>query len=356
MERKIFLLLSFIFILSCENLYKKEEKKKEEKKIPPIVQIQERFASIIEKVSPSIVTVFTFSEGKTPIAYNIGDEDFSENESLGSGFVFKEDNDFLYIITNSHVIDKSKKIKIKFFNGVEKEGKLVGSDTKSDLAVLKVKKDQSIAFAKPLSLGTSRNIKVGYFVIAGGSPYNLGHTFTLGIVSAMHRNLGISMYENYIQTDAAINPGDSGGPLLDIYGNVIGVNTAIIQTGQGLGFAIPIDDAISVAQELIKYGRVRRGWLGVIVQNLTQKQKKRYKITEGVYVVKVVEDSPAFALGLKKGDIIVEIDGVHIKNTQQLKYILSKKKPGEGISIKIYRKGKEILLSTKLGETLDKGI
>jgi serine protease Do len=363
MEKKLLLFLSLLLFasFSCENLYKpKTEKKKEEKKeTPAIIEIQNRFASIIEKASPSIVTVFTYAEGmdKTPIAYNITDEEpFSESESLGSGFVYKEDNDFLYILTNSHVIEKSKNIVVKFFNGTEKKGKIAGIDTKSDLAVLKVKKDNKIKNIDPLPIGTAKSLRVGYFVIAGGSPYNLGHTFTLGIVSALHRNLGISTYENYIQTDAAINPGDSGGPLLDIYGNVVGVNTAIIQSGQGLGFAIPIDDAISVANELVKYGKVKRGWLGVIVQNITKKIKKRLNIEEGAYIVKVVEDSPAFALGLKKGDIIIEINTVKVKNAQQLKYILSKMKPGEGIVIKIYRKGKVITLSTKLGEMLDKGI
>ncbi len=363
MEKRLLLLLSvsLSLLVSCENLYtnKPQEKKEEKKEIPPVITIQNRFASIIEKASPSIVTVFTYAEGidKTPIAYNVGDEEpFNESESLGSGFVYKEDNDFLYILTNSHVIEKSKNIVVKFFNGVEKKGKVVGIDTKSDLAVLKVKKEKSLEKISPLPIGTTKSLKVGYFVIAGGSPYNLGHTFTLGIVSALHRNLGISTYENYIQTDAAINPGDSGGPLLDIYGNVVGVNTAIIQSGQGLGFAIPIDDAIVVANELVKYGKVRRGWLGVIVQNLTKKLKKRLKVEEGAYIVKVVEDSPAFALGLRKGDVVIEINGKKIKNSQQLKYFLSKMKPGESITLKIYRKGKVITLSTKLGEMLDKGI
>ncbi len=351
----LFILITLsIFLFSCEE----KKPKKPKKEVNPVVQIQNKIASVIDKTAPSIVTIFTYSqEEKAPLAYNSGEEEpFNENESLGSGFVFKEDNDFLYIITNSHVIEKSEDIVIKFFNNIEKKGILVGSDQKSDLAVVKVKKTGKIKDIKPLPLGTTKNLKVGYFVIAGGSPYNLGHTFTFGIVSALHRNLGISMYENYIQTDAAINPGDSGGPLLDINGKVVGVNTAIIQSGQGLGFAIPIDDAISVADELIKYGRVRRGWLGVIVQDLTQKQKKKFHLKNGVYVVKVIEDSPAFALGIKKGDIIISINSTVIKNSQVLKYLLSKMKPGDSVVIQIYRKGKVIVLSTKLGEMLDKGI
>ncbi len=358
MKKHIYILLITlslgIFIFSC----KEKNVKKPKKEINPIVEIQNKLASIIDKTAPSIVTIFTYSQGdKAPLAYNSGEEEpFNENESLGSGFVFKDDNDFLYILTNSHVIEKSEDIIIKFFNNIEKKGILVGSDSKSDLAVLKVKKVEKIKRIKPLHLGTTKNLRVGYFVIAGGSPYNLGHTFTFGIVSALHRNLGISMYENYIQTDAAINPGDSGGPLLDINGDVVGVNTAIIQSGQGLGFAIPIDDAISVANEIIKYGHVRRGWLGVIVQDLTQKQKKKFHIKNGVYVLKVIEDSPAFALGIKKGDIIISVNNTVIKNSQVLKYLLSKMKPGDSVVIQIYRKGKIIVLSTKLGEMLDKGI
>ncbi len=360
MNNKIFLLYIFSillsFFLSCDFL-KKEEKKKE-KKVDPVILIQNRFADIIKKATPSIVTIFTYSskEEKPPLAYSSEEEPFNENESLGSGFVFKEDNDFLYILTNSHVIEKSEDIVIKFYNDVEKKGILIGNDPKSDLAVLKVKKEKGIFRIKPLPIGTTKNIKVGYFVIAGGSPYNLGHTFTLGIVSAMHRNLGISTYENYIQTDAAINPGDSGGPLLDIEGKVIGVNTAIIQSGQGLGFAIPIDDAYPVANELIYYGKVLRGWLGIIAQNLSRKEKQKYHLKYGVLVVKVLEDSPAFALGLKKGDILLSVNSQPVKNVQMLKYYLSKKKPGDTVILEIYRKGKVIILSTKLGEMLDKGI
>ncbi len=357
MKRKTVLLLSLLLVFSCD--WNKEEKKtKVEEKKPPIVEIQERLSSIVEKATPGIVTIFTYSsKEEPPVAFNAGDEEaFSENESLGSGFVYKEDNDFMYILTNGHVIEKSENIVVKFYNGVEEKGKIAGIDQKSDLAVLKIKKDEKISHIKPLPLGSTENLKVGYFVIAGGSPYNLGHTFTFGIISALHRNLGISTYENYIQTDAAINPGDSGGPLLDINGRVIGVNTAIIQSGQGLGFAIPIDEAKSVADELIKYGKVKRGWLGVIVQDLTPKLKKKLNVKIGVYIVKVLKNSPAYKIGLKKGDVILSVNGKQIKNSQDIKYMLAKRKPDTEIVIKIYRKGKIFEKKAVLGEMLDKGI
>ncbi len=357
MDKKIiyFFIWAFLFY-SCD--YIKEEKKEVKKQEPPIIQIQKRFASIIEKSTPGIVTIFTYSsKEKPPVAFNLNDEEpFSENESLGSGFVYKVDNDFMYIITNGHVIEKSENIIVKFYNGFEEKGKIVGIDEKSDIAVLKVKRSTEVFHIMPLPLGTTENLKVGYFVIAGGSPYNLGHTFTFGIISALHRNLGISTYENYIQTDAAINPGDSGGPLLDIYGNVIGVNTAIIQSGQGLGFAIPIDEAKDVADELIKYGKVKRGWLGVIVEDISEKLKKTLKVRIGAYIVKIVKGSPAEKAGLKKGDVILSINGKPVKNSQELKYTISKLKPKEKVKIRVYRKGKVFEKEIVLEEMLDKGI
>ncbi len=343
--------LSMIFFLSCEQKAERKEEK------DPVIQIQERFAGIIQKVTPSIVTILTQSKsGKTPIIFRFSEEPFPfDSETLGSGFVIKKDQKFLYIVTNSHVVEKSKTVTVKFYNGYEKSGFIVGQDRQTDIAVLKVEIDEKIKSITPLKLGTTKNLKVGYFVISGGSPYNLGHTFTLGIISALNRNLGISPYENYIQTDAAINPGDSGGPLLDINGNVIGMNTAIIQSGQGLGFAIPIDTVKELSQELIKYGKVKRGWLGVLVQEIDKKMKKKLGIDHGVLVIKVFKKSPAKKSGIKTGDIILSINNVKIKDLQGMRQVISKLKPEEKASVEILRNRKRILITVLIEERLDKG-
>ena len=193
-------------------------------------------------------------------------------------------------------------------------------------------------------------MKVGYFVIAAGSPYSLGHTFTFGIISALGRSLGISTFENFIQTDAAINPGDSGGPLINVNGEVIGMNTAIIQTGQGLGFAIPIDIVKPITEELIKHGRVIRGWLGVLVQDVPDKLKQKYNIKNGVLVIKIFENSPAYKSGVKVGDIILQLDDTTVKNASNLKYLISQLKPGKKVKLKILRKGKLLDIDVNIEE------
>ena len=278
-----FIILSLIFFIGCQ-----KKKEKEKKPLPTIVEIQEKIASAIEKNKFSIVTVFSY----------IDDVSISQikpfgNESLGSGFVIKKDNEFIYILTNAHVIEQAKNVKIKFDNNIEENAVVVGYDTKSDIAVLKVKNKANLSKVKPIKIGDISKLKEGYFVLSAGSPYNLGHTFTFGIISALHRNLGLSPYEDYIQTDAAINPGNSGGPLLNIEGEVIGMNIAVVETGQGLGFAIPINTVLDIYNEILKYGKVRRGWLGVLVQQISKKYRKKLGIKNGVVVIKVFKHSPA---------------------------------------------------------------
>ncbi len=344
-------LISTIFYLSCE--YKPEEKKEP---VNPIYEIQEKFAKVIQESAPSVVTILTHSKtGKTPLIFRFSEEPFPfDSETLGSGFVIKKDSSHLYIVTNSHVVEKSKVITVKFYNGYESKGIIVGQDKQTDIAVVKVKIDENISNIKPLKLGTTKNLKVGYFVISGGSPYNLGHTFTFGIISALNRNLGISPYENYIQTDAAINPGDSGGPLLDINGYVIGMNTAIIQSGQGLGFAIPIDTVRDLSFEIIKYGKVKRGWLGVLVQEIDRKMKDNLKIDYGVLVIKVFKNSPAKKSGIKTGDIILSINGKEISSLQDMRYVISHLKPKEKAEVEILRNKKRMVITVIIEEKLDK--
>ncbi len=367
MKKLLFLIILVAFALSCEDKNKskiielenridKLEKELErlKNKKPPIEDIQEDLAEVVKKVYPVVVTIFTYQKDgkeKTPKVFRYFDDiNPFESESLGSGFIIKKDNRYLYIVTNAHVIGKSKKIVIKFYNNYETTAEIQGIDQKTDIAVLKVKLNKRIEDIEPAKCGTIKEMKTGYFVIAAGSPYSLGHTFTFGIISALGRTLGISTFENFIQTDAAINPGDSGGPLLNLRGEVIGMNTAIIQTGQGLGFAIPIDIVKPITEELIKYGRVIRGWLGVLVQNVSEKLKEKYKIGYGVLVIKVFENSPAQKAGIKVGDIILKLDNVDIENASKLKYLISQLKPDKKVRLEILRNGKSLSITVHIEE------
>ncbi len=353
MHRYLIFTVALILLFSCQ------QKKEEKKEISPIESVQQSIAEIVRLTTPSIVTIFTHpkEKEKNPQIFKyFEDIPQYENESLGSGFVIKKDENFIYIATNTHVVEKANNITVKFFNDIEMQAEIVGTDQKTDIAVLKVKVNENSSEIEPVKFGDEEDLKIGYFAIAAGSPYNLGHTFTFGIISALGRNLGISTYENFIQTDAAINPGDSGGPLLNIKGEVIGMNTAIIQTGQGLGFAIPVSTVKKITEELMKYGKVIRGWLGVLVQDVSKKLKKKYKINNGVVIIKVFKNSPAYKSGLKVGDIITHVNGQDIKSSKELKNFIAILKPEEEINVSILRDGKPKTLKIKIEIIPEKNI
>jgi len=359
MHRFVPFVLIFVFIITaCEN--KESEKPKiikiSQKAPDPVKTLQNKMASAVSKIKPSVVTILSKSgSGKTPIIFRFSDEiPPIENESLGSGFVLKKDDKYLYIVTNSHVIEKAKLITVRFSNNYKTEAKIVGKDAKSDIALLKVEISKEISGINPVKIGDPKKLKIGYFVISGGSPYNLGLSFTMGIVSALNRNLGISAYENYIQTDAAVNPGDSGGPLFNVDGEVVGMNTAIIQTGQGLSFALPINTVVEIADQLLKYGKVKRGWLGILVQELPAVIKKKYNLEYGVQVIKVFKGSPAYTAGIRSGDVVLSIKGKKISTPSELKYIVSRLKPEEKVVVELIRKGKKHKIEVKIKEVVDK--
>ncbi len=322
------MLILFSVIISCQ-----EKKKEVKEKANPIVEIQEKIANVIKNTKPSIITVISQFKDN----FILRDEN---NESLGSGFIVKKDKDFIYILTDAHVIEKSNNIKVRFFNGVESRAYIVGKDDKSDVAVLKVKNSDRLKDVYPVKVGNLNKVKAGYFVLSAGSPYNLNYTYTFGIISSLHRNLGLSPYEDYIQTDAAINPGNSGGPLFNINGEVIGMNVAVIDTGEGIGFALPINTVLDIYKDIIKYGKVPRGWLGVLVQPLSEKALKTLKIKNGVVIIKVFKNSPAEKAGLKVGDIIVSINEKNVKSPQDLSFEIQKLKPNQKVTLKILRKNK----------------
>jgi len=278
-----------------------------------------------------------------------GPERKFKSSALGSGVIVSEDG---YILTNNHVIQDADEIKVVLSDRREFKGKVVGTDPKTDLAVIKIDAEKLPA----IKIGESDNLKVGEVVIAIGNPFGLNQTITMGIVSAVGRsNVGIADYEDFIQTDAAINPGNSGGALVNTRGELVGVNTAIFSTSggyMGIGFAIPSDMAKAVMQSIVKYGKVIRGWLGVTIQRLTPELAKSFDIKEdrGALVTDVVKDSPAEKAGFKRGDLIVEFDGKMVKDETSLRNMVADTPPGKSVQVKIVRDGKEKILSVTLGE------
>lgn len=274
-----------------------------------------------------------------------------ETTSLGSGVIVDKRG---YILTNNHVVKDAEEIKVTLFDKGEFEGKVIGTDPKTDLAVVKIDSGD----LPVMKWGDSDKLKVGETVIAVGSPYGLSQTVTSGIVSAKGRaNVRIAEYEDFIQTDAAINPGNSGGPLINIKGELVGINTAIFSTTggyQGIGFAIPSKMARTVMESLIKEGKVTRGWLGVTIQPITKELAKQFGLKEekGVLISDVVEDSPADKAGIKRGDIIIEYNGRKVDDPLTLRNMAAATPPGKKTSLKIIREGNQKSLSVEIGELL----
>tara|TARA_Y100000389_G_C17468232_1_gene527708 strand:- start:2024 stop:3445 length:1422 start_codon:yes stop_codon:yes gene_type:complete len=269
-------------------------------------------------------------------------------QSLGSGFVYSSDG---FIITNHHVIADAEQIIVKLNDKRELEAKLIGSDPSSDIALLKIK----VKNLKPVKIGNSENLKVGQWVLAIGSPFGFESTVTAGIVSAIGRSLPNDNYVPFIQTDVAINPGNSGGPLFNLDGEVVGINAQIFSRSggfMGLSFAIPMDVAENVIQQLKKSGKVSRGWLGVYIQEVTNNLAKSFgmKKPKGALISKVIPDGPASKSDLKVGDIILKFDGKDITTSSSLPPIVGNTKVGKNVKIEILRNGKKKNIKFKVQE------
>ncbi|HDH86805.1 MAG TPA: DegQ family serine endoprotease [Desulfobacteraceae bacterium] len=272
-----------------------------------------------------------------------------KQRSLGSGVVVSGDG---YILTNNHVVADADEILVTLSDKKQYKANIIGRDPKSDLALIKIKTENTIPAAR---LGDSDKLMVGDWVVAIGNPFGLGSTVTAGIVSAKGRVIGAGPYDNFIQTDASINPGNSGGPLFNLDGEVIGINTAIVAPSGGnvgIGFAIPINMAKSVMTQLKERGKVIRGWLGVSIQVVTQEIKEKFglKTEEGALIGEVTKDSPADKGGLKRGDVIISFDGKRVKTMNVLPAMVAETPVGKKVEIIIIRKGKEKRLTVKIGE------
>ena len=326
--------------------------------------IPDSFADLAEKLMPSVVNISTTQTIKTngnalPFQFPPGSpfeemfKDFNQPterkaSSLGSGFIINKNGT---IVTNNHVINNAEDIVVKV-GKKEYEAKVLGADPYSDLAVLKI--DSNDKFT-PVKFGNSDKARVGDWVVAIGNPFGLGGTVTSGIISARNRDINLTRYDDFIQTDASINQGNSGGPLFNLEGDVIGINTAIIAPGQagsvGIGFAIPANAASNVITQLIKYGETKRGWLGVRIQQVTKEiaEVEKLKTTEGALVASVGEKSPAEKAGLKAGDIILKFDGKKIDTMRALPKLVSNTEVGKTVKLEIWRNKKLVTKKLTLG-------
>ena len=321
------------------------------------------FADLAERLMPSVVNISTTQTVVTnvnpfPFEFPPGSpfedmfKDFGTPQkkkayALGSGFIIDKSG---LVVTNNHVIKDAEDILVRIEGLKEYEAEVIGSDPLSDLAVLKIKSDEKF---QPVKFGDSDKARIGDWVIAIGNPLGLSGTVTAGIISARNRNIGLNRYEDFIQTDASINSGNSGGPLFDMNGDVIGINTAILgrEGNIGIGFSIPSNSAKIIIEQLVKYGETKRGWLGVRIQVVTKEIANIEKLNEarGALVASVAKDSPSDKAGIKAGDIILEFNGVSINEMQELPGIVAKTEVGKTVNVKIWRNKKEITKKIKLG-------
>jgi serine protease Do len=290
-----------------------------------------------------------------------GEDDFFEHffgqmpdrdlkqQSLGSGFIVDKEG---YILTNNHVVDGADDIRVTLLDGRSYDAEVKGRDAKTDIALIKIKPENGLPVA---TLGDSDALLVGEWVIAIGNPFGFGHTVTAGVVSAKDRTIGAGPYDAFIQTDASINPGNSGGPLFNARGEVVGINSAIIAAGQGIGFAIPINIARSIMEQLRAKGSVTRGWLGVQIQALTPELRESLQLAAegGALVAGVIKGDPAEKAGLKAGDVIVEFDGRAVRSDRDLVAIVGNTPVGRKAALEVVRDGKRISLEVKIAKRSD---
>jgi serine protease Do len=272
--------------------------------------------------------------------------------SLGSGFIIDASG---IVVTNAHVISEADEITVILNDGSRHKAELVGKDQKTDIALLRIKTDRAL---KAVKFGDSDKLRLGEWVVAIGNPFSLGGSVTAGIVSARNRDIQSGPYDNYIQTDAAINRGNSGGPLFNLAGEVVGINTAIISPSGGsigIGFAVPSKTALTVIDQLKQYGETRRGWLGVRIQSVTDEiaDSLNIKPPRGALVAGVEDKGPAKPAGIESGDVIVKFDGKDIREMRDLPRVVADTPVGKDVQVVVIRKGKEVTLNVKLGRLED---
>jgi len=330
------------------------------------------FAALAKEVRPGVVNIRTVKniKGGGPVYRHFFGNPFGGKEpfpgfggpghknqpprefkqrSLGSGFIISKKG---FIVTNNHVVENADEITVRLFNEKEYDAEVVGRDPNTDLALIKIDGGKNLM---PLKMGSSDDIEIGNWVVAVGSPFGLEQTVTAGIVSAKGLVIGAGPYDDFIQTDASINPGYSGGPLLNMNGEVVGINTAIIAQGQGIGFAIPVDMAKSVVAQLKDNGTVTRGWLGVGIQDLTPELAEYYGLEnkEGVLVTQVFEGDPAEKAGIRPSDVITSVNGKRVKSSRDLSATIAEISVGDKTKVNFLRNGKSESVTVEIAKRKD---
>ncbi|MBC8288194.1 MAG: trypsin-like peptidase domain-containing protein [Nitrospinae bacterium] len=331
-----------------------------------LIDLQNAFIRNAKKIKPSVVSVNKVNElveksswyephGSRPwyasirnwFAQNLKTRKYSV-ENVGSGIILDSNG---HILTNYHVVENLDRVLVKLSDGKEYFAKVLGYDTYTDLAVLKISTLRSLPEPE---FGQSKTLSVGEWVMAIGNPYGLEGTVTVGVISGTGRtDLGISHFENFIQTDASINPGNSGGPLINLDGEIVGINTAVAAIGSGVSFAIPVEMALEVGEQLIRNGSVERGWLGIGIQNLTPELANTFRLNVsgvGVLVNSIANKTPAQFGGMLRGDIIIQFDGQTISSLKYLQELVANTAIGKVVPVKIFRDGQEKMLKITIGK------
>jgi len=342
----------------------------EEEDIALLDRSARAFSSVVKKAGPAVVHVRVEKSVKKQFQQNpfefFNDPFFErffgpqfrhpeepkefKQRGAGSGFIISKEG---HILTNNHVVADADSITVRLADEREFKAEVIGTDPQSDVALIKIEDGNDLPV---LPLGNSDKLEVGEWVIAIGSPFELNQTVTVGVVSAKGRSrIGISDYENFIQTDAAINPGNSGGPLLNIHGEVVGMNTAIFSRSggyMGIGFAIPINMAKTIQEQLLKHGKVTRGWLGVVIQDVTEELAKSFELesNKGVLISEVADNSPAQEAGILQGDVITKLNGAQVKDVTELRNKIALILPGTKIDVELIRDGKTKSVKVTIGE------
>lgn len=342
LRRSVISFFSILFLLSGQGIASAESQG-----FSFLEEMEQGLVSLADKVRPAVVSLSPY----VPPSPSIRKQDSLNKgrpNNAGAGVIIDGENG--YIVTNSHVVRSSDKIQVTLFGGKKIVGQVVGTDEDTDLAVVKIPIESSLA---SVQFADSSTLRVGQMVVAVGNPYGLSETMTMGIISGLNReNVNLSRYEDFIQTDASINPGNSGGPLLNIRGEVIGINTAIINYAQNIGFSIPSNIVKRVTTQLVENGEVRRGWLGVGIEAVRPEIAAKADVPEGkgVLINSVFEGDPAARAGLKVGDIILKIGGIAVNSPTRMIRIVGVISPGQTIRLDIIRDGKTQTIPVKLDD------
>jgi len=337
---------------------------------PPMLQGTPDIAALVARINPSVVNITTVHETRRPARMGPmapfegepfspfgpgrrprGGDEVYKQQALGSGFLVDGAG---HVVTNAHVVEDANQVKVKLADDREFAAKVIGRDARLDLAVLELQGAKDLPAA---ALGSSEQLRVGEYVVAIGNPFGLGHTVTMGIVSAKDRAIGAGPYDDFIQTDASINPGNSGGPLFNLRGEVVGINTAINPNGKGIGFAIPVDALKDVVGQLISAGKVERGRLGVAIQRVDAALGRALgmDVPKGALIAEVEPGGPAHRSDLRPGDVIVSVDGAVVPASDDLPRIVARHAPGSRSKLEVLRNGKREAIDVTLDELKEKG-